>query len=484
LSELRDKGFSFKVTAVALSLLVSCSVLNLAGLAVAWSNGGYSSDPNNPAYGTHDWIAEHAMNLLLSNESNWLAQNKNAFLYGTEAPDNSHASFKGHNGYGDTSKHHNYYSGTSCTDDSASTRARQEYQSALDSLRSGDYAVAAWYAGAMAHYIADVAVFGHVMTDEIHHSDYEDRVNEVSDSYDQGTFLISFDGSIETTSAYDAATSLGLNTYSDDGGTYTAAWMDANFQGTSVSAWTAEYRGRTGESLNLAVNLIADVLHTLIVESGQPAIPWFPIIAICLVSIVVVAAGARQVGMRNRCKKCGEESHMVEETHSTKNDLYKLAHDQDLVNRTHYSGEDLADFAASSLGRRIILVVRRTHRAAWLFFPSLTMVHDAQPRPAKLVLPNGAVIWRTNSRNNKPEDAREYKVRKLGTTMKGGFRCSCGTQIESEKIVKRLTCPGCGKQYEFTMEEKETVWLWGAPFEAGFKLREIKSRTKTSARVN
>ena len=28
---------------------------------LAWSNGGYSDDPSNPNYGTHDWIAEHAL---------------------------------------------------------------------------------------------------------------------------------------------------------------------------------------------------------------------------------------------------------------------------------------------------------------------------------------------------------------------------------------------------------------------------------------
>lgn len=34
-------------------------VISLPG--AAWSNGGYSSDPTHPDYGTHDWIAQHAL---------------------------------------------------------------------------------------------------------------------------------------------------------------------------------------------------------------------------------------------------------------------------------------------------------------------------------------------------------------------------------------------------------------------------------------
>ncbi|MCS7114741.1 MAG: hypothetical protein N0A00_05010 [Candidatus Bathyarchaeota archaeon] len=36
--------------------------------AYAWSNGGYSSNSLEPDYGTHDWIAEHALDWLPANE--------------------------------------------------------------------------------------------------------------------------------------------------------------------------------------------------------------------------------------------------------------------------------------------------------------------------------------------------------------------------------------------------------------------------------
>ncbi len=45
----------------ALPLLL---IVGLASQATAWSNGGYSADPTNPDYGTHDWLAEHALDWL------------------------------------------------------------------------------------------------------------------------------------------------------------------------------------------------------------------------------------------------------------------------------------------------------------------------------------------------------------------------------------------------------------------------------------
>jgi hypothetical protein len=253
-----------------LSILVLFGALRVGNSAAAWSNGGYSSDPNNPDYGTHDWIAEHAMNLLPANESGWLSSNKAAFLYGTEAPDNSGASFQGRSGYGDTANHHNYYSGSTCTDDSASQRASQEYQKALACLNNGSYAPAAWFAGALTHYIADMSVWAHVMKNEAHHSEYEDQVNSVTNSYSKNTFTVTSDGTLETVSAYDAATSLGLNSFNDGGSTYTALWMNSSFQDSwsKVSDWSTQYKARTAESINLAVNIIAAILHTLTVEAN------------------------------------------------------------------------------------------------------------------------------------------------------------------------------------------------------------------------
>jgi len=45
---------------LAAFLLLTFAML-LPHSSYAWSSGGFSSDPSNPKYGTHDWIAQHAL---------------------------------------------------------------------------------------------------------------------------------------------------------------------------------------------------------------------------------------------------------------------------------------------------------------------------------------------------------------------------------------------------------------------------------------
>ena len=90
-------------TILLLILLATSGV----GLAHCWSNGGYSADPSHPDYGTHDWIAQHALDWLPTQEKQYITDNLAAYLYGTELPDNNNASAPGH--IGDTTKHHIYF---------------------------------------------------------------------------------------------------------------------------------------------------------------------------------------------------------------------------------------------------------------------------------------------------------------------------------------------------------------------------------------
>jgi len=233
----------------------------------AWSNGGYSADPSNPDYGTHDWIAHHALDWLPDQEKQYILDNLAAYLYGTELPDNNQAA----DGIGDTTKHHIYYwSNENLQDDAAAVRASEEYYDTLKFLKAKDYAKAAKNAGIMSHYIADMAVFSHVMgsgTDwgaEVHHSDYETYVNGRTSSYSaEFNFYLSFDGSLITISAYDAAKNLAYDTTFDVDGDLTCVWMDRNYNWDNPS-----FKNRATESLNLAVNYITDVLHTLYTQ-GQ-----------------------------------------------------------------------------------------------------------------------------------------------------------------------------------------------------------------------
>jgi len=263
-------------------LIISC----LTARAPAWSNGGWSTEPSNPDYGTHDWIAQHALDWLPSEEKEYILSNVAAYLYGTELPDNPA-------GIGDTTKHHIYYwSDGSLQDDASAVRADEEYNNTLNFLRLGDLANASKTAGIMSHYIVDMAVFGHVMgagTDwgaETHHSDYENYVNQRTSSYDsEFSSYLFFDGNLSIVTAYDAAKNLAYDTTFDVDGDLTCVWMDQNYDWSNTT-----FRDRAGESLNLAVNYLADVLHTLYIQIPEfPRILILPLFLFITLIAVVIA---------------------------------------------------------------------------------------------------------------------------------------------------------------------------------------------------
>lgn len=285
-----------KLEPLGLCLIVAVfiAVISCASMVSGWSNGGYSAEPAHPDYGTHDWIAEHALDWLPTQEKQWILDNKVAYLYGTELPDNSQAV----DGIGDTGKHHVYYSASGVLqEDDSAVRAQEEYAKAVDAFNTGNHSEAAKRLGIVAHYIADLAVFGHVMGEdtawgtEQHHSDYEEYVDTRTSSYedDFNSFLV-FDGSLSVTSAYDAALALANDTTFDADGDYTCVWMDTYYN------WSdAVFRNRAGESLNLAVNAVADVLHTF--YSVVPEFPSSLALTMILILILPVAILAKKKGM-------------------------------------------------------------------------------------------------------------------------------------------------------------------------------------------
>ena len=277
-------------------LIVICvSVLLLSVKpAYGWSNGGYSTNPAEPKYGTHDWIAQHALDYLPPQEKQYITDNLQTYLYGTELPDNSQAS----DGIGDTGKHHIYfYANGSLQDGAAAQRASEEYQKALTYLKNKDYPDAAKEAGIMSHYIDDVAVFGHVMGTktawgtEVHHDDYETHVNGKTQAYDSSlNSYLHFDGSLTATSAYDAAENIAYDTTFGGSDGLTCTWMDNNYNWNNPT-----FANRNGQSLNLAVNEVADVLHTLYVEAGptaaqSPSVPEFPAMQTLAIALLTVMA--------------------------------------------------------------------------------------------------------------------------------------------------------------------------------------------------
>jgi len=294
-----------RVGSVIYAVVILALLSPLTPTASAWSNGGCSSQPSVPDYGTHDWIAGHALDFLPQNEKGFIENHLTTYLYATELPDCS--SVPG--GIGDQGRHHvYYYSNGTLQDDAAAVRAQDSYQDAVVALVLRDSLRAARSAGVMAHYISDLAVFGHVMGastnwgPEEHHNDYEEYVNTRTDKY-IGEFnsFLSFDGRLDKRTADNATLTLAYDTTFD---TFergrTASWMDGNYNWTN-----SDFKNRAGQSMNLAVNLLADVLHTLSQQnpSGSAAQPGvysslpYVILAVALAVVVVV------VFYRSRKKK-------------------------------------------------------------------------------------------------------------------------------------------------------------------------------------
>lgn len=226
----------------------------------------------NPPFSTHDWIAAQALDMLPATERAWLSPHRPMYLIGTEAPDNSRilaSCGSPHTGYGDTGSGHSVdwnadHTGwalqiTGELQDRAARRAQEEYNKAIIAFQQGNTSDAAFFLGAMAHYIGDVSQYGHSGPGEDHHSDYESWVSRRSESDD-----VEFTGFITASTLvrrtpYTAVKRISKVTSQGNDQIMPFAVMDATYDD---KAGNDEYLTSIGHSLNLAVNELADVLHT------------------------------------------------------------------------------------------------------------------------------------------------------------------------------------------------------------------------------
>jgi hypothetical protein len=326
MDELGSRMQTKSVSAVAILLLVSAAAAYSVPSVVSWGNGGYSDDPTAPAYGTHDWVAHHALDWLPMNQKQFLVDNLASYLYGTELPDNNIAA----DGKGDTSRHHVYfYANGSLQDNSSAIRANEEYLSAQASFGMGNVSGAAKHLGMAAHYVADMAVFGHVMGAstswgaESHHSDYEDYVLARTDNYTSefSDYLI-FDDNLDLTSAYDAAILVAQHTTFDSDKGLTCTWMDQYYNWTNPT-----FKSRCGELINLATNAVADVLHSFYAETimpspaATPQVPEFPEeLTIVFLALTLVLVCLASFYRRNLSKKTSSKR----DNHSSKVTMWSL----------------------------------------------------------------------------------------------------------------------------------------------------------------
>lgn len=256
-------------------VVAGCVVVVGLGVFVAvpeaWNNGpagntttNIASECDEPRYATHDWIADRALDLLPDDEKDWLEDEEDLYLLGTEAPDNRNiplACDGPHRGYDDRSRGHSITwnaGGTQMTNDRAAVRAQEEYSKAIIAFEQGEEGHAAFYLGAMAHYIGDVSQYGHSWPNEVHHGNYESWVASRTAAFSGGMFdsYIQLDSLVRRT-PYTAARRVSVSTFRGNDRILRASEMD--------SLWSMKpqrWMDSTGDSLNLAVNELADVLHT------------------------------------------------------------------------------------------------------------------------------------------------------------------------------------------------------------------------------
>jgi hypothetical protein len=219
-------------------------VLLVTSPALAWTNGrpgnantDTSAECSDPPYATHDWVAEQALMLLPEAERDWLMPFKAVYLIGTEAPDFKHIPTgcqTPHPGYDDRSSGHSVEwpaTGSNMVKDRAAQRAQEEYNKAAIAYRQGNRQAAAFYLGAMAHYIGDVSQYGHSIPNETHHSNYERWVASRTGSFTAGHFesFIVLD-SLVRRSAYTAVKRVSLVTARGKGAILPAAQTSVDTQ--------------------------------------------------------------------------------------------------------------------------------------------------------------------------------------------------------------------------------------------------------------
>ena len=262
---------------VCLFLVVSFAPLS------AWKNPRKSDTLNTPVFGTHDWIAFKGF--VLAGRPAFIKNNLNRFFIGTEAPDNGFKPANAEGGYDDARLCHCilFDEDGNVTRDRAELRVRQEFDKALGALADGKPALAAFYAGALAHYMGDLGQFYHIMGSESHwgsedpkrHSAYEVAVEKtIRFQTRTSTLFETFISPIAVggDTPEEIARTVALRTERGSG-SRTPGVMDKRFGelihgGVSLTPenWDNGFRTQTGQNVNVAANGIAKLLRMMIEE--------------------------------------------------------------------------------------------------------------------------------------------------------------------------------------------------------------------------
>jgi hypothetical protein len=252
-----------------------------------WHNGGDRLE-HPPKFGTHDYIAFQAYKLAPAARVTWITQNLTAFFIGTEAPDtNKKIPAVTEGGYHDSLQCHCVLFDASghVTRDRAMRRVREEFTRAVAALNSGQRDRAAFFAGAMAHYVGDLSQFCHVMGAESHwgaedqalHAAYENAVDATVDFRSRRSSLL--DGFVKreavTGDTPEAmAEAVAAFTETGDHSTERPGWMMRQLTALGragnvghIDRWPAKFRNRTGVNVNYSINAVRQLL--LMITAAQ-----------------------------------------------------------------------------------------------------------------------------------------------------------------------------------------------------------------------
>ena len=257
----------------------------LCSEVLAWKQES-SLSFENPNFTTHQWIAQETIKLSPSTSKiQWITNNELAFWLGVEAPFNAIAAYDYDSNYlmnyGDISDLVLYLdsSGTIVTDSSLADRAQGEMEKLILELSKIDvnHELAAFYAGAMTHYISQAGLYAVIWDESLWGSldlsvwnNFEQQIEDtlLGNYYDDdSSFFSSSKFTIEpytysNVNASQAVISLAKFIHP------IAQYLGNNFGGSwaSVDDWNSFYKDTVNVCLNASAGFIYSTLNYAMCE--------------------------------------------------------------------------------------------------------------------------------------------------------------------------------------------------------------------------
>ena len=241
------------IVIVAAVALVAVS----AAPAFAWANGG---DGGN-AYGTHDWVLEHAIKLAGSKAS-WV--DVPTALLASDDPDGTDGTHTA-----TSSLLHVYYDSTYVAQGGPNAAA-QHYYRLVTAYKAGNYKEASRQLGLMSHYYADVTQPFHTYKDQNKtlHESYEHAVSDETRTYAMSSDLLVVRSRKSVTD---------VRAYAVAAGKYSRARYDALETAYSankvVTKSNPTARAITRYTLSRATNDLADIICAVPAGAGIAKAP-------------------------------------------------------------------------------------------------------------------------------------------------------------------------------------------------------------------